>query len=114
MHCPNCGQQQVSPDIKFCSRCGFPMGLVSELLAHGGFLPQLADLYKNKTKFTKKNGVMFSVFWFIFFTMLLTSILGIAGAVDEAIGISAVIGVFGALMLLLASLVFLRSSREFI
>ena len=46
MYCPRCGQQQVSEEIKFCSRCGFPLGLVSEIIMHGGFLPQLADLYK--------------------------------------------------------------------
>ena len=46
MHCPSCGQQQVSLETKFCSRCGFPLGVVSEVLAHGGFLPQLAELYK--------------------------------------------------------------------
>ena len=66
MHCPSCGQQQVSNDTKFCSRCGMPLGLVSELLVHGGFLPQLAALdKKKKTIFTKKNGVVFGVFWFM-------------------------------------------------
>ena len=43
MHCPRCGQQQISDQTKFCSRCGFQLGLVSELLMNGGFLPQLAD-----------------------------------------------------------------------
>src|SRR5258708_24825183 len=56
---------------------------------------------------------MFSVFWFIFFTMLLTSILGIARAPGEAQGILAVIGFFGGFMFLIASLVFLRSSKEY-
>jgi hypothetical protein len=31
MHCPRCGQQQISDQTKFCSRCGFQLGLVSEL-----------------------------------------------------------------------------------
>ena len=33
MYCPRCSQQQVSEETKFCSRCGLPLGLVSELLA---------------------------------------------------------------------------------
>jgi len=40
MHCPQCGQQQASSEMRFCSRCGFPLGGVAELLARGGVLPQ--------------------------------------------------------------------------
>ena len=112
MHCPNCGQLQVSNETKFCSRCGFPLSLVSQILAYGGFLPQLAELNKNKSIFTKKNGVVFGIFWFIFFTMLLPAIMGILNAPDEPMGVSAVIGFFGMLMIIIGSLVFLRSSKE--
>lgn len=110
MHCPRCGQQQASEEIKFCSRCGFPLGLVSEILAHGGFLPQLADLHKTKTWFTKKNGVMFSLFWFIFFLFIMTPFWGILD-VNKMSGISAIVGIFGGLMWLIGSLVFLKSSK---
>jgi hypothetical protein len=112
MHCPNCGQQQVSNETKFCSRCGFPLSLISQVLGYGGFLPQLAELNKSKTVFTKKNGVVFGIFWFIFFTMLLPAIMGIMNAPDEPMGISAVIGFFGMLMIIIGSLVFFRSSKE--
>lgn len=111
MHCPRCGQQQVSPETKFCSRCGFPLGLVSDLIAHGGFLPQLADLHNDRTFFTRRNGVVFSVFWFMFFTMLLPSMFGIAGA-DELAGISAVIGVFGGMMLMIGALTLLKKTPK--
>ena len=36
MYCPQCGQEQVSSEMRFCSRCGFPLGGVTELLARGG------------------------------------------------------------------------------
>jgi amino acid transporter len=111
MHCPRCGQEQISEEIKFCSRCGFPLGLISEVLAHGGFLPQLAELNQKKTIFTRKNGVILSVFWFIFFTMLLTSIFGIAGA-EELTAICAVIGIFGGLMIMIASLLLLKPAKK--
>jgi hypothetical protein len=39
MYCPQCGQQQASSEMRFCSRCGFPLGGVSHLLAQGGALP---------------------------------------------------------------------------
>ena len=39
MHCPHCGQQQVSEVVRFCSRCGFPLEGVMQLLNTGGLLP---------------------------------------------------------------------------
>lgn len=110
MHCPNCGQQQVSNEIRFCSRCGFPLGLVSEVLSHGGFLPQLADLNKKK-KFTKKHGVFFSLFWFVFFVLIMTPFFGMADA-DEVAGVMAILGVFGSFLILIASLIFLKSEKS--
>jgi hypothetical protein len=39
MYCPKCGQSQVSADVRFCSRCGFPLVAVGELLVTGGVPP---------------------------------------------------------------------------
>lgn len=39
MFCPQCGQQQVTGVIRFCSRCGFPLDGVIQLLSNGGSLP---------------------------------------------------------------------------
>lgn len=40
MHCPKCGQQQVSDEMRFCSRCGFSLRIVTELIVTGGTLPE--------------------------------------------------------------------------
>src|SRR4051812_16654898 len=114
MHCPNCGQQQVSNETKFCSRCGMPLGLVADVLANGGYLPQLAQLEQINLKkpfFSKKNGVLFGVFWFIFLTMFATAFFSILRAPQELDAIIAVTGVFGALMIIIGSLVGLPSSK---
>ena len=112
MHCPSCGQQQISDETKFCSRCGFQLGLVAELLANGGYLPQLAALYsKDPSFFTRKNGVIFSILWFILFVMMLPAFFGIADA-DELAGISALFGVFTTIMLLIVSLGFLKKGLQ--
>lgn len=116
MHCPRCGQQQVSDQTKFCSRCGFQLGLVSELLMNGGFLPQLSELYKDKGSlfsriFTKKNGVVFSVIWFIFWVMMVPAFFGIANE-DEAAGVSAIFGVFTTMMFLIVSLAAFKSTSK--
>lgn len=39
MFCPQCGQQQASGIVRFCSRCGFPLDGVIQLLSSGGILP---------------------------------------------------------------------------
>lgn len=43
MFCPKCSQQQVSEEASYCSRCGFALAGVSELIAHDGLLPARTD-----------------------------------------------------------------------
>ncbi len=38
MFCPQCGQQQISREVRFCSTCGFPLNVISEALTGGGQL----------------------------------------------------------------------------
>jgi Uncharacterized conserved protein len=110
MHCPSCGQEQVSAHTKFCSRCGFPLDTVAELLANGGTLPQLASLVNNKSVFNRKNGVMFAVLWFFLFTFLLTPISAVLG-LDEIVPVFGILGIFGSILILITSLVYLPSSK---
>ena len=42
MFCPQCGQQQITASLRFCSRCGFPLEAVLQVLASGGILPQFS------------------------------------------------------------------------
>ncbi|MCA1567061.1 MAG: zinc ribbon domain-containing protein [Acidobacteria bacterium] len=46
MYCPKCGQSQVSAEVRFCSRCGFPLVVVGDLLATGGVLPARVPGYE--------------------------------------------------------------------
>jgi hypothetical protein len=110
MFCPRCGQQQVSEETKFCSRCGLPLGVISETVAQGGYLSQLAEVGSKKTIFNKKNGVVFSLFWIMFFLLIMTPVWGMMD-VDKLAGASAIIGIFGGIMWMIAALVFLPSSR---
>lgn len=111
MHCPGCGQQQVSNETKFCSRCGLPLGLVSEVLSHGGFLPQLAELNKGKKSvLTRRNGLAFSLIWCLFFLLVLAPLWSILD-IDRLPEACAVIGIFGGLIFLVSSLVFLKKER---
>jgi hypothetical protein len=112
MYCPRCGQQQVSDETKFCSRCGFQMGLIPHLLAHNGVLPQLAELAKGKAPwFSRKNGLIFTALWFIFWVMMLPAFFGVAGAEDVA-GVSAIFGVFSTMMLTIISIALLKPAPK--
>ena len=39
MYCPKCNQAQVSDEMRYCSRCGFPLSTVALLLQNDGKLP---------------------------------------------------------------------------
>ena len=111
MFCPRCSQEQVSEEIKFCSRCGFPLGLVSEILANGGFLPQLAEVYKSKKILTRRNGLIFTLFWFLIFAFILAPLFGIAD-IDELAAAAAVIGTMGGFVMLIASFTLLQKEPK--
>ena len=111
MHCPGCGQQQISNETKFCSRCGMPLSIVSEVVMHGGYLPQLAAINNKPTLFTRRNGVAFSVLWTLFFLLIMAPLWAIVN-VDELAAASAVIGIFGGLIWLISSLMFLKKAPD--
>jgi len=48
MYCPKCSQQQVSEDVRFCSRCGFQMHVVARLLETNGVLEGFEPEEKEK------------------------------------------------------------------
>lgn len=111
MYCPGCGQQQVSNETRFCSKCGLQLGLVAELLAFGGTLPQLDALNEKRGKIlTRRNGLIASLFWFIFFVLIFTPFWGIVD-VDELAAMSAIIGIFGSLLIMLTSFFFLEKKQ---
>lgn len=73
MFCPNCGQQQVSEDVRFCSRCGFQMHVVARLLETGGALAGFEaeatgkkSLFKRITSSAGAKVMFVSVVMFIF------------------------------------------------
>lgn len=68
MHCPDCGQQQVSTETRFCSRCGLPLLLVSEIVANRGYLVRPAEPAKLDAKkqfLSRKTGVFAGISWIL-------------------------------------------------
>lgn len=110
MHCPRCGQQQVSSELRFCSRCGFPLSGVMELLANDGVIPQYqppAGAESPKVS-PRRKGVQQGVA-LIFLAAVLTPLLAVLngywGFPEIFIALAAIIGfVGGPLRILYASL----------
>jgi hypothetical protein len=76
MFCPRCGQQQVSEETRFCSRCGFLMLGVIELIASGGNAPFLQTSGENTTSSPRKRGLKQGLFIFLL-TFLVVPIIAV-------------------------------------
>jgi hypothetical protein len=57
MFCPVCSQEQASNDARFCSRCGFLLIGVSQLIASGGALPQALQKTQTPKMSERKRGL---------------------------------------------------------
>lgn len=57
MFCPQCGQQQATGVIRFCSRCGFPLDGVIQLLSSGGMIPVYRSSDEPQQASPRKRGV---------------------------------------------------------
>ena len=111
MFCPQCGQQQVAGVIRFCSRCGFPLDGVLQLLSNGGNLP----VYRSpdepvpvspRRKGVKQGGLLFLS------GAVLVPILGIfasysgSGFLEILTGLAAIMCFLGGVMRMLFAAVF--------
>jgi hypothetical protein len=57
MHCPQCGQQQISGEVRFCKSCGFPLDGVRELLAGGGISSSIEQESRAPHQSPRRQGV---------------------------------------------------------
>ncbi len=83
MFCPKCSQQQVSEEVRFCSRCGFSLGAVRELVVSGGVdegegkAGQLAPSQRNARKGA----------WLMLASLAITIFVGFLTAVDDDLAV---------------------------
>lgn len=110
MFCPSCGQEQITEDTRFCSRCGLLLTGVTELIHNGGALPQTLPAEWTKKKFYQKKGFKQGLFIFLlsFLVVPIIAILSIAANVREpfVVAIAAVLFGAGGLLRMAYSLLF--------
>jgi hypothetical protein len=114
MHCPQCGQQQVPGEVRFCSRCGFPLGGVSELIAHGGVVPKYEPVAEHEIS-PRRKGVRQGV-TLIMLGIVLTSLFGAFNSylhTPELFAVmAAIIGFVGGPLRVLYALIFEEGAKR--
>ena len=105
MYCPRCGQQHTSSEMRFCSRCGFPLEGVRELLAVNGFLPSLEVETGKKGMSPRRRGVGQGAF-LVSVGAVLVPMLGAIDAPEELVAMMAVLFFVGGLMRMLYAALF--------
>jgi hypothetical protein len=108
MYCPRCSQEQVSEATRFCSRCGFLLTGVTELLAHDGVLPQILTAEQKKISPRKRGlrqgGIMFLLGVFV------VPLVGVLSTIIRFprgfIGLAAIVLFLGGLLRMIYALIF--------
>lgn len=93
MYCPKCNQQQASDEMRFCSRCGFPLTVVAHLLAHDGVLVlsggnQKKKAHSSRSKIISESAYLTLVSWSVAFAA--TFLINYGGPLEVAAKIAAV------------------------
>ena len=82
MYCPNCGQAQVSEDIRYCSRCGLSLWELARWLIDGANAPW-SPVPPVTAPSPRKKGIKRGAKLMFLSGVLLLPAIGIAAAVDE-------------------------------
>jgi len=82
MYCPNCGQQQVSEEMRFCSRCGLALSGLAEWMA-GGTLVKRADETRVLSPSRRRKAMRRAAKLMFFSGVLLPLGILMSAAVDE-------------------------------
>ena len=83
MYCPKCGQQQISEEMRFCSRCGLPLSALAEWLAGGSLPVKLADEPEKVALSPRRKGIRRSAKLMFFSGVLFPIFLMISLAENE-------------------------------
>ncbi|HWN11560.1 MAG TPA: zinc ribbon domain-containing protein [Pyrinomonadaceae bacterium] len=107
MYCPQCGQQQTSDQVRFCSRCGFLLEAVSAVLAGKGMVPRYVQpgpqQLSPRSKGVRQGALMMLSTLFIVPVMAII-IVGILDGPGEIVALAAVSCFIGGLLRMIYAL----------
>ena len=85
MFCPKCSQQQAAEQQRFCSRCGFALGGVADLMAADGARPASEKGESERTRSPRFEGIRQGVILLMLAVVLLPLVDIIPGPYHEAL-----------------------------
>jgi hypothetical protein len=93
MHCPKCGQLQVSEETRFCSRCGLLLTGIAEVVARDGIVEPRKTSIAGNVDSPKRRGIKQGAFLFLL-TFVIVPILALISMALDIEPFLPVIGVF--------------------
>lgn len=106
--CPRCGQEQISNETRFCSRCGFLMTGLAEVVLSGGLNQQLqttgAKPVTPRRKGVKQGGSL--VLLGIFVVPILGVLSEIFNFSGDIVGLAAIIFFLGGILRMIYAAIF--------
>lgn len=84
MYCPNCGQQQISDEMRFCSRCGLALSGLMEWLAGGRVPAKRSEVTQDpKAMSPRRKGIRRAAKLMFFSAVLFPVFLVFCAAIEE-------------------------------
>ncbi len=108
MFCPQCGQERISVETNYCSRCGFLLAAVGDLLQTGGINPLAAGRASTQQS-PRKRGLKQGLFLFLltFLVAPLMGMLTVALRIEPfLVGFAVVLCFIGGLLRMVYALMF--------
>ncbi len=117
MFCPTCGQQQVAENVRFCSRCGFLLTGVSEVIAHNGLVPTQSnqttgELKDSPRKRGVKQGAMLLLVGMLLIVPLLAMIHIVTDTEPYIMAVAAIISFWGGVLRMIYAWMFEESVNK--
>lgn len=107
MYCPNCGQQQVSDEMRFCSRCGLALSGLTEWLASSLTPAKRVEQPEDTALSPRRKGIRRAAKLMFFSAVSFPVFLLWSFAIDEGVPLIVPFGLFFAgLVIMLYSLFF--------
>lgn len=105
MFCPNCGQERLSPDTNFCSRCGFVLTGTMELIQTGGILNAPPKRASPRSRGLKQ-GLFIFLLTFLVVPIIAMITLAVQAREPIAVAIAAILFFIGGLLRMVYALMF--------
>lgn len=109
MFCPQCGQEKISNETNYCSRCGFLLTAVGDILQTGGQNPYAMTGPEIRSQSPRKRGLKQGLFLFLltFLAAPLMGMITLALNIEPfLVGISVIVCFIGGLLRMVYALMF--------